>query len=239
MGVEDRGVSRLGYVSSLDGVRGIGAAAVISAHYFGFVAGGFYSMDVFFALSGFLITTLLLEERDKTHRVTLSGFYRRRAHRLLPGLFTVLAVYVLATNASALGLEQVAAGGLYSANIVIASGSHLLDHTPFTAFWSLAQEEQFYLLWPLVLILLLKRGVRESRIAVLLICLAIALSVYAAALALTGASLLRIYTAPDTHAGGLLLGCVLALLRRGGTRIRSCSAGPVSGCSSPAPCLLR
>ncbi len=59
MGVEDRGVSRLGYVSSLDGVRGIGAAAVISAHYFGFVAGGFYSMDVFFALSGFLITTLL------------------------------------------------------------------------------------------------------------------------------------------------------------------------------------
>jgi peptidoglycan/LPS O-acetylase OafA/YrhL len=226
-------------VRSLDGVRGVGAVAVICAHYFGFLACGYYSMDVFFALSGFLITTLLLEERDKTGGVVLLSFYRRRAYRLLPGLFTVLAVYAILTSASALALEQIAGGGLYASNIVMASGSHLLVGTPLTAFWSLAQEEQFYLLWPIVLVLLLKRGVRESRIAGLLIGLAIVLAVYAAGLALAGASPTRIYDGPDTHAGGLLLGCAFAVLRRRGVRISQplgwVGLATLVGCSVLAP----
>ena len=109
----------LGDVRSMDGVRGVGAVAVICAHYFGFLACGYYSMEVFFALSGFLITTLLLEERDRTGGIVLTAFYRRRAYRLLPGLFAVLTAYAIATSASTLALEQIAGGGLYAANIVM------------------------------------------------------------------------------------------------------------------------
>ena len=123
-------------------------------------------------------------------------------------------------------LEQVAAGGFYVANFFLAAGSHILDsspHTPLwgalTPFWSLAQEEQFYLLWPLLLVFLLKRRVSESRIAVALAILFIALAAYRAGLGMTGASWNRLYFGPDTHADGLVLGCLLAVLRRRGLRI--------------------
>ena len=212
-------VSRIGYVPALDGIRGILIIAVIGVHYFGYPIGADTSMDVFFALSGFLITTLLLEERDRKDRVSLPGFYRRRAYRLLPALFTVLGAYVIVTQASPRGLEQTAAGGFYAANIVMASGSHLLDGTPMLVYWSLAQEEQFYLLWPLLLVLLLKRGVRESRIAKALVGLVIVLAIYRAMLAVGGATASRIYLGPDTHADGLILGCVLAFVRRQGLRV--------------------
>jgi peptidoglycan/LPS O-acetylase OafA/YrhL len=195
--------------------------AVISAHYFHYVAGGFYSMEVFFALSGFLITTLLLEERDRTGQITLSAFYRRRARRLLPGLFAVLAAYAVVTiwHSPVQALERIAAGGLYATNIVIASGSHLLDGTPFLPFWTLAEEEQFYLLWPLLLLLLLQRRVRESRVAALLILVFIASVLHRTELTMVGAAAQRIYIAPDTHSDALVLGCLLAVLRRGGLRI--------------------
>lgn len=212
-------MKRLGHVAGLDGLRGVAILAVIGFHYFKEPRGGFFGVDLFFVLSGFLITTLLLEERDRTDRAELFAFWRRRAYRLLPGLFTVLAVYAIATSATPLALKRIAAGGFYVANIVSASGSHLLVDTPLAPFWSLAQEEQFYLVWPLVLALLLKRGVRESRVAVLLLGLVIALAMYRAALTLSGASLVRIYGGPDTHADGLLLGCALALLRRRGLRV--------------------
>ena len=156
---------RLGHLRALDGLRGIAILGVIGMHLFNEPSGGFYGVDLFFVLSGFLITTLLLEEWDKTGGVSLPGFYRRRAYRLLPALFTVLALWVIVTRASPRGFEQAAAGGFYIANIVNALGSNLLGGTPLVVFWSLAQEEQFYLLWPLVLILLLKRGMPESRIA--------------------------------------------------------------------------
>ena len=212
-------MKRLGHVPGLDGLRGVAILAVVGFHYFKEPSGGFYGVDLFFVLSGYLITTLLLEERDRTDRIALAAFWRRRAYRLLPGLFTVLTAYAIATAASPLALKRIAAGGLYVANIVWASGSHLLYNTPLAPFWSLAQEEQFYLLWPFVLVLLLKRGVRESRLAAVLIGLVIVLATYRAALTLSGASLVRIYGGPDTHADGLLLGCALALLRRRGLRV--------------------
>jgi peptidoglycan/LPS O-acetylase OafA/YrhL len=206
-------------VPSLDGLRGAGIAVVIGVHYFGYPRGGYFSMDMFFALSGFLITTLLLEERDRAGVLSLRAFYGRRAYRLLPALFTLLAAYAIANSASPRSLEQIAAGGMYATNVVMASGSHFLNPTPLTPLWSLAQEEQFYLLWPLALVVLLKRGVRESRIAAVLIVLLVALVAYRTALTLSGASLIRVYCGPDTHADGLVLGCLLALLRRQGFRI--------------------
>ena len=200
---------------------------MIAVHYFGYPTGGAFSMEMFFALSGFLITTLLLEERDRTGVISLRAFYRRRAHRLLPALFTVLAAYLVVMSASpAKALEQVTVVFFYVTNVVMASGSHLMgvDRSgPFwsalSPFWSLALEEQFYLLWPLVLLLLLRRGVRESRIAVALACLFVALAAYRAGLGLAGASWSRLYFGPDTHADGLVLGCLLALLCRRGLRV--------------------
>jgi peptidoglycan/LPS O-acetylase OafA/YrhL len=212
-------LKRLGYVPALDGLRGVAILAVIAFHTFDAPLGGFYGVDLFFVLSGFLITTLLLEENDRAGGISLRGFYRRRAYRLLPGLFTVLAVYAALMLASSRALSQVAAGGLYAANFVIASGSHVLNGTPFVPYWSLAEEEQFYLLWPLLLVVLLQRRVRESRVAWALAFLVIGLAAYRAGLALAGASATRLYYAPDTHADGLILGCLFALLRRRGLRI--------------------
>jgi peptidoglycan/LPS O-acetylase OafA/YrhL len=212
-------VKRLGYTPALDGLRGIAILAVIGVHAFGEPLGGFYGVDLFFVLSGFLITTLLLEEHDRSGGIAMGAFYRRRAYRLLPGLLAVLAVYAALTLASQRALEQIAAGGLYGANFFLASGSHFLDGTPFVPYWSLAQEEQFYLVWPLLLVLLLQRRVRESRVAWALGAVLLGLMVYRYGLAAEGASATRLYYAPDTHANGLVLGCLLALLRRRGLRV--------------------
>ena len=214
-------VIRLGNVPALNGIRGLLVPAVVAFHYSGYPTGAFFSMEFFFALSGFLITTLLLEERDRKGRVSLGVFYRRRAYRLLPGLFTVLAAYLIFTagHSPLLALERVAAGGLYVTNIISATSSHFLDNTPLKPYWSLAEEEQFYLLWPLLLSLLLARRIRESRLAVGLGCAFILLALYRAGLGLAGASMHRLYFAPDTHSDALVLGCMLGFLRRQGFRV--------------------
>ena len=212
-------MKRLGYMPALDGLRGVAILAVIGVHAFGEPLGGFYGVDLFFVLSGFLITTLLLEEHDRSGGIAMGDFYRRRAYRLLPGLLAVVAAWTALAAASPRALEQVAAGALYGANFVLASGSHLLDGTPFVPYWSLAEEEQFYLFWSLLLLLLLQRRVRESRVAWGLGAVLLGLMVYRYGLAADGASATRLYYAPDTHANGLVLGCLLALLRRRGLRV--------------------
>src|SRR5207244_12006457 len=94
--------TRLGYRPSLDGIRGLAIASVVGFHAFGHPSGGYLGVDLFFVLSGFLITTLLLEERHERGRVSLRAFYARRALRLLPALVVMLptAVAVVAVPAS-------------------------------------------------------------------------------------------------------------------------------------------
>jgi peptidoglycan/LPS O-acetylase OafA/YrhL len=187
---------RLGYVPELDGVRGIAIAAVVLYHFFG-LPGGFMGVDLFFVLSGFLITTLLLEDGR------LGNFYVRRMARLLPPLLPVVII------CSPLGWPRLAEAFLYAGNFfagfepqhVAVAVSHL---------WSLAEEEQFYLLWPLALVTF---AGRRQRLAVVLAALFIALVAYRISLAEAGAGLARLYYLPDTHADGLLLGCVAALVR--------------------------
>src|SRR6185369_2522612 len=128
----------------------------------GLLTGGWLGVDVFFALSGFLITSLLVEERERTGGIALARFYARRALRLLPALVAMVAVCglaVLLTSPRALVAGRaafLAAVLLYVANWAIVAGYLVfaLGHT-----WSLAIEEQFYVLWPPMLALLL-RGVR-------------------------------------------------------------------------------
>ena len=88
-------MGRLGYVPALDGIRGLAIALVVAMHAFGFPAGGFIGVDLFFVLSGFLITTLLLDELDATGRISLRRFYERRVRRLFPALLVLLIVYTV------------------------------------------------------------------------------------------------------------------------------------------------
>jgi peptidoglycan/LPS O-acetylase OafA/YrhL len=215
-------VRQLGYQPALDGVRGLAIAPVVLLHAFNWPRDGSLGVDLFFVLSGFLITSLLLEERAATGTIDVRGFWRRRAARLLPGLFVMLAVVLVVTRGRAADAALFAA--TYTTNI-----AHLLDSSagagaPLGHLWSLAQEEQFYLLWPPVLLFLCRWIPR--RLALVLGLLIAAVVVEKTMLVALGADPLRIYAGPDTHADPILVGCLAAALRSTG-KLRA-RYGPVS-----------
>src|SRR6478735_2020209 len=168
----------------IQGLRAIAVLAVVADHagLSGF-AGGYVGVDVFFVVSGFLITGLLLREADRDGRISLSGFYARRARRILPASTLVLvAIVAYATvQLSYRAVQQIttdaAWAAIFLANVrfsrlgtdYFAEG---LPPSPVQHFWSLAVEEQFYLVWPALLILLL--AVAPRRIAVVLGALCVA-----------------------------------------------------------------
>ena len=209
---------RLGYLPALDGVRGVAIALVIATHYWGIPGGGPLGVGLFFVLSGFLITTLLLEELD-LGRLDLKGFYARRCRRLLPALALLLTVYVVVRGGP--GLRVAALAGLYAGNIVQA----VWPASPITGsalahLWSLAQEEQFYLVWPVLLGLL----ARSRRLLAILCALTVALIAYRAAIASSGTLNASRTYAPDFHSDWLLAGAVLAVLRRRGVQWNEAAA---------------
>jgi len=173
--------ARLGHRPSLDGVRGVAIACVVLNHTVGYPGMGFTGVDLFFVLSGFLITTLLLEEHAQNGRVSLGNFYRRRALRLLPALVAFLAVFLVyaAVRGPVRGMNfdealfGVAAGLGYFTNIAMGFEDNAI---PFELrhLWSLAIEEHFYIVWPPVLFLVL-RG--RKRLALGVLGVAIVLSV--------------------------------------------------------------
>lgn len=134
---------------ALDGLRGIAVLLVLLNH-LGVMRWGYLGVDIFFALSGFLITRGLCTEWDATGRVRLRAFYLRRARRLLPALFALLVVYAVVVGS----VRYAAVALSFGANWFVAAG--LGEFGPLTPTWTLAQEEQFYLLWPLALGLLLR-----------------------------------------------------------------------------------
>jgi peptidoglycan/LPS O-acetylase OafA/YrhL len=206
--------SRLGYVPTLDGLRGIAIASVVLYHA-GLLPGGFLGVDLFFVLSGFLITTLLLEERAANGRVNLRAFYVRRARRLLPGLLALLLLLALwalvARPVDAPLLEDIGLTLAYVANIYRAYFHHFAE--PLSMMWSLAQEEQFYLFWPALLLALLRFTKRRSIVVGCALGL-VALWAWRVGLVLDGASVRRIRFSPDTHFDPLLIGCLLAFCWR-------------------------
>jgi peptidoglycan/LPS O-acetylase OafA/YrhL len=215
-------LKRLGHVPALDGLRGIAIAAVCANHFFG-LPGGYFGVDLFFVLSGFLITTLLLEERDRRSSISLRDFYIRRARRLLPALLAFLVasfVCVLLVHGSRAPVtaRSFLYGGFYLTNIARAfQHPDPISGTPFAMLWSLAQEEQFYLVWPLLLIGLLR--FRRDTIAKILLTLFAGLFIYQLSLVIEGATWSRLYYGPDTHLGGLVIGCFAAVVRREGARL--------------------
>jgi len=227
--------------AGLDGLRAIAVLLVVVYHLFPtwFVQSGFVGVDVFFVISGFLITSLLLREHRETGRIGLRAFWTRRARRLLPAL--ALLVTVCSTAAWLVGGDvlvglgrQVLGAATFSYNwLAISDGaSYFSGAEPevFRNLWSLAVEEQFYVLWPLLLPLLLLLPGRRRR-AALAALLAAGSAAWAVGLMSTGATLTRAYYGTDTHAFGLLLGVALAVWRFGRAAPRPSigGVGPVWG----------
>jgi peptidoglycan/LPS O-acetylase OafA/YrhL len=208
----------------LDGVRALAVLAVIGFHEGASeLSGGFLGVDVFFVLSGFLITDLLATRFDRSGRVDLKDFWTRRARRLLPALAVMLIVVTAAatviepTQGDSLRLAllgavtytsnwyQILHHVSYFASLGLFRAPPPLDH-----LWSLAIEEQFYLIWPLVLWLLIFRlNGRRARVTATLILAA--MSALAMALEYSPGDPSLVYYGTDTHASALLIGAALAL----------------------------
>jgi peptidoglycan/LPS O-acetylase OafA/YrhL len=207
-------------VPGLDGIRALAVSTVIVYHLVpGTLIGGYLGVDIFFVVSGFLITTLLLRERAATGRISLRGFWTRRARRLLPALGILVlacctaALFVGGDVLVGLGVQVVGAVTFSSNWLFIAQGASYFDATVpelFRNLWSLAVEEQFYLVWPLLVVLVLVRIPRWAKLATIG-ALAIASAVW---MAVTYAPIdpTRVYYGTETHAFGLAIGAFLAIL---------------------------
>ncbi len=210
-----------GHLGGLDGLRAIAVLAVVVYHAgIGGLSGGFLGVEVFFVISGFLITALLLAEHRQTGRIDPIAFWLRRARRLLPALFFLLAVclafavLVVPDEIARLRSDALAALAYVTNWHLIAGEQSYFESigrpSLFIHLWSLAIEEQFYLFWPIVLAVLLLAG---RRVALALTLLGAAASAVWMALQFDPAlDPSRIYYGTDTRLTGLLLGAALAFV---------------------------
>ncbi len=211
--------SPLAHVPALDGLRGAAVVAVVLFHA-GHLQGGFLGVDLFFVLSGFLITRILVAEHQHTGHIRLGRFYGRRLRRLAPAVLVLVGTVVLvapavfreetATDLRAAGLATIANVANWRS---IWSGDDywaaLRGPGPFEHTWSLSIEEQVYLIWPLTLVLALRfKGRRDSRAVAALVAVAgIVLSLASLGYLLsTGASAARLYYGTDTRIFAVLVG---------------------------------
>ena len=214
---------RLGYRPGLDGLRAIAIATVLVFHVGAFsrektLGGGFLGVEVFFVISGFLITALLVEEYERNSRISLGKFYVRRALRLFPALFAVVAVAVIYASFAPRNQLHETAKEAVSAIFYWDNWFHALNignPTILLHTWSLSIEEQFYVLWPIVLIgaLWLTRTRTRRELWLLPFALVAAASITRAGVSLAHpSSFMRLYFGTDTRADALLIGCTLALV---------------------------
>jgi peptidoglycan/LPS O-acetylase OafA/YrhL len=218
----------------LDGLRGIAVLAVIIYHAdVSLLVGGFLGVDVFFVLSGFLITTLLINELTETNTVDRARFYIRRIRRLMPALFLVLFFSVLVSGLFVLDAAYHVRRDLPWATTFVLNWSYLFFEQSYFVnisrppllqhLWSLSVEEQFYVIWPIMLIGLykVKIGNISPRVKIFIASsiLAIASTAWMAHLSVANGFPIpndpsRVYFGTDTHAMGLLVGCAAAALWR-------------------------
>jgi peptidoglycan/LPS O-acetylase OafA/YrhL len=215
----------------LDGLRAIAVIGVLLYHAgVGFAPGGFLGVDLFFVISGFLITSLLLSEARVAGRLSLRRFYLRRARRLLPALVVMLAVVaVFMAIFAAADLGQ-ARGDIAAALGYVSNWWYVLHHrsyfiaagrpSPFQHLWSLAVEEQFYLIWPAVLVALVATRARLRWVTGVALAGALGSALWMRVLAVRGnvpfdTDSSRLYFGTDTHASALLLGAAAAAVMAG------------------------
>jgi peptidoglycan/LPS O-acetylase OafA/YrhL len=207
-----------GRVPGLDGVRGIAILLVLVSHGLGFLGAGIAGVLLFFVLSGFLITSLLLREHRHTGGISLSQFYLRRAVRLLPALVAFLAVLFLVSLFPWSGTSpaEVARGGVYAitytTNLVVGFGIDLVPTTEH--LWTLAGEEQFYVLWPLIAIVLLRKVPPSSLVTVVLRLYAASILLRVVTVVVSVKADWFFYVLPTIWGDSLMAGCLLAVLVR-------------------------
>lgn len=221
----------MGYLPGLDGIRALAVIGVLLYHAdLGWIRGGFLGVDVFFVLSGFLITSLILEELDRSGRVNFGRFYLGRARRLLPALLLMLIVVgaivaIWYRDAAYQFARDSLASALYVNNwwYIATDLSYFesIGRPPLlTHLWSLAVEEQFYLIWPFIAFLAY-RSFRRKGVGILALLLALLSTAWMIALSVSQglpdfADPSRAYFGTDSHAMGLLIGAALATFWRPG-----------------------
>ncbi|MEP6649143.1 MAG: acyltransferase [Lapillicoccus sp.] len=231
--------------ADIQGLRALAVVGVIAAHLTGWPASGYLGVDVFFVLSGFLITGLLLRERDRTGGTRMGAFYARRARRILPLAVLVLALTVAASAWAFTGprLDEIRTDALWAALFAAnwrfaAVGSDYFalgqSPSPVQHFWSLGVEEQFYLVWPWLVVasgaigLRRARNPRHTRAAVGAVSLVIVGASLAWAVAHTGADPTTAYYSSMTRAWELGLGAALACLAAAAARLPAAARAALS-----------
>lgn len=212
------------YRPELDGIRGLAILAVLASHGGLMTHAGTVGVTLFFVLSGFLITSLLMVERQSTGRVSLRAFYERRARRLLPALVAVIGFTGLVSLWMGRGSDYPAQAFLalfYAGNLALSAG---FDMGYLSQTWSLALEEQFYLVFPVLFL-----WVRDRRL-VLLLGVAVAVSICLRFV--VGAETSTTYARPDLRVDAILVGCLMALRPWEASR-RWGIAGLVLACLAP------
>lgn len=213
------------YIPALDGLRGIAILTVMIYHLEGlipalhpYVKGGFLGVDIFFVLSGFLITSILLKEYEKEGQISLKNFYLRRFFRLAPAFWTfLLALYFLGNVI----LPDRQAEAIYNNNNFFFAFSYLMNWHSATNdglsgnlnhAWSLAIEEQFYILWSLILYKAFDEKRERKQIFAFTSATVLILIVLRAVRALNGVDTNVLYYSTDTRIDALLIGCVAAMI---------------------------
>ncbi len=230
---------RLAHQPALDGLRGAAVAGVVAFH-LGYLDGGFLGVDLFFTLSGYLITRLLLVERDCSGTTDLADFWKRRAWRLLPALFLVIAAIAVYGWAEArpdelTGIRESGLASLFYVTnwFFLANGDGYWNlftaPTPFDHLWSLAIEEQFYVVWPLLFVPLANQAGGRALAWVTSVAAALA------AIWMAVGDPANVYLNTITRSSSILLGALLGIaLHKDWIRVRRCLSGLIGGLSSAA-----
>jgi peptidoglycan/LPS O-acetylase OafA/YrhL len=217
-----RNARSLGYIPGLDGLRALAVIAVLLYHAeLPWIPAGFLGVDVFFVISGYLITSLLLTESRRTGKVDFRRFWYRRVRRLLPALFLMIGVVALYTVVFLPDEAAKLRGDLVSSIFYVNNWWQIFHHQSYFAaagrppmlqhLWSLAVEEQFYLFWPMIFIFLMFLFQRERGRMLIAICAGIGLSTLLMALMFDPlGDPSRVYYGTDTRAATLLVGVALA-----------------------------
>ena len=212
----------LGHRPQLDGLRGV-AIILVLLHHAGipYIHGGHIGVDIFFVLSGFLITVLLYREYAEFERIDLKRFYIRRLLRLMPalaGLLVAFSIYALAAKSGAALVKSgqaILVTAVYLSDFAIAFGYAQMGGLSHT--WSLAIEEHFYLIYPIALLFLLRKRRPLIHVLAMISVLAFVIAVYRIVLWGPDAQEVdRVFYSFDTRADGILVGCLLGLITASG-----------------------
>ncbi|WP_099221374.1 acyltransferase family protein [Listeria costaricensis] len=211
------------YVPSIDGLRALAVLAVIAYHLnYSWAKGGFIGVDIFFVLSGYLITNILLTQWDKENTIHLKEFWLRRFRRLVPAAFVMIIAVVIFAVLFNRSLLPTLRGDAFASFFYMSNWWFIFHNvsyfdsfgmpSPLKNLWSLAIEEQFYLIWPLFLYLFLRYIKNPKLLLQIVIIVGVLSAILMGVLYTPGADPSRVYYGTDTRLFDLLAGCALAFV---------------------------